>query len=817
VGLRPQQCPQAFEDREFLSAVHGASTLYRAHPYESEQFYRRELARGRITRGALEDVLAAALPELGPLRVEHFLGNNLIGDNLTPGESLRLCPRLEALGSIRTERALADVLVPLVSAWLDQGMAAGANSLHLDSFWTVFTVSVGRTPSWGFEWAPALRARVAAHERAQRGVHEIVAAEVAECAPHGRSAEYCLETLFVLKGWSGIVHRLESDRALAPLEAPARIALVDWLAALLITQHALEDWFASLHGASRAELSRRPCPVEESRGLSRAHLWQCAYERSFGAALLERLEQATQPPARTEPPRFQALVCMDDREESLRRALERRGSEIETWGAVGFFGIDMNFEALGRARPTRQCPPVVEPSRTLRETALDSEGIVLDRMRRTSTTSAAASLAVYHSSRTLVRGVAISLALGMLGFLPLVLKVMQPARVSRWRRWITTRAFPRPRTRIELGGAEGYSIEEQAKIVFGVLNTCGLTREFASLVAVVAHGSTSSNNPFRQAYGCGACCGNNGAPNARAFAAMANTPQVRALLAQRGLHVPTGTLFVPCLHDTTLDTLDILDRESLPVERRNELDELDSRLTLAARRNARERCERFEPAPRVESDGRLEPLVQHVADRGHDLAQPRPEYGHNRVGACIVGRRDLTRSLSLDRRSFLVSYDPTQDADGSVLASAVLGSVPVAVNIAMDYYFSRVDPDGFGAGSKLPLNITSLLGVITGSKSDLRIGLARQMVELHEPMRALVLLEARAKHIQKLVASHARLQRLVRNGWMQLGRIDPTTRTIELWTGECFEPWRSAWPRAQGLRAPDVFRPHGDSLIGASP
>jgi uncharacterized protein YbcC (UPF0753/DUF2309 family) len=145
---------------------------------------------------------------------------------------------------------------------------------------------------------------------------------------------------------------------------------------------------------------------------------------------------------------------MDDREESLRRALERRGSEIETWGAVGFFGIDMNFEALGRARPTRQCPPVVEPSRTLRETALDSEGIVLDRMRRTSTTSAAASLAVYHSSRTLVRGVAISLALGMLGFLPLVLKVMQPARVSRWRRWITTRAFPRPRTRIELGGAE---------------------------------------------------------------------------------------------------------------------------------------------------------------------------------------------------------------------------------------------------------------------------------------------------------------------------------------------------------------------------
>jgi uncharacterized protein YbcC (UPF0753/DUF2309 family) len=185
---------------------------------------------------------------------------------------------------------------------------------------------------------------------------------------------------------------------------------------------------------------------------------------------------------------------------------------------------------------------------------------------------------------------------------------------------------------------------------------------------------------------------------------------------------------------------------------------------------------------------------QHVQDRGHDLAQPRPEYGHNRVAACIVGRRRCTIRSNLDRRCFLVSYDPRFDHDGSALRDAVLGTVPVAVNIAMDYYFSRCDNDGFGAGSKLPLNVASLLGVITGSKSDLRIGLARQQVELHEPMRCLVLMEAPAARVLNLVMGHPRLRRMVEGNWMQLGRIDPDTDTIEIYERGAFRPWREAWP-----------------------
>jgi uncharacterized protein YbcC (UPF0753/DUF2309 family) len=41
----------------------------------------------------------------------------------------------------------------------------------------------------------------------------------------------------------------------------------------------------------------------------------------------------------------------------------------------------------------------------------------------------------------------------------------------------------------------------------------------------------------------------------------------------------------------------------------------------------------------------------------------------------------------------------------------------------------------YGCGTKLPHNVTSLLGVMDGAQSDLRTGLPWQMVEIHEPTR----------------------------------------------------------------------------------
>jgi uncharacterized protein YbcC (UPF0753/DUF2309 family) len=803
------------EAEPFLLAVRKAAALYRARPFESEAFYRRQLAIGRIGARTLGEVLLAtwpagsARPPDATAAVAAFLADPTLGDDVPPVE-LVPGPAAEHLIRYSTrDRPLQDWLVPWIASYLDQGMAPWPNPFTKDGLWAFFVAEVTAMPTHGTSWSPALKARLQRHLAAGRDPAAVVHAEVVAVGAEARAVDYCVQTLFVLKGWSGMVHKLETEPDVAPAEAP-RLDLGEWLAVMLVTIHALDEVL------TRDQPHRRP-PVRShyTQRLGRAFRWQQAYERSFAGSLLATLARDLQQPLPPVGRRAQVLVCMDDREESLRRELERPELGLQTFGTVGFYGIDMRFHALGAGRATRQCPPVVAPSRTIRELPVDEGGAAWARTRTVGQWGASLSMLLFFQSRTLVRGLVVAVGAGLLAFLPLVFKLLMPSRVHRWRRALRRLVLPRPATRIDVDGEGGYSPAEQVGIVASILRPCGLVRDFAPLVAVVSHGSTTSNNPLRQAYGCGACSGNPGTPNSRLFALLANRPAVRAGLRERAVDVPGGTLFVPYHHDTTTDQVELLDAALLPEARRAEALALLATLQAAARRNAGERSRRLVQG----RDGLpVDRAFQHVQDRGHDLAQPRPEYGHNRVAACIVGRRRCTMRSNLDRRSFLVSYDPTDDHDGTLLRDAVLGTVPVAVNIAMDYYFSRVDNDGFGTGSKLPLNVVSLLGVVTGSKSDLRIGLARQQIELHEPMRVLVLMEAPRARIENLVMGHPRLERMVLGGWMHLGRIDPDDDALELWLDGAFRPWQQAWPEfeplAAGAVAPVFDRDYDQVLEG---
>jgi hypothetical protein len=170
--------------------------------------------------------------------------------------------------------------------------------------------------------------------------------------------------------------------------------------------------------------------------------------------------------------------------------------------------------------------------------------------------------------------------------------------------------------------------------------------------------------------------------------------------------------------------------------------------------------------------------LAHVEGRADDLAQPRPEYGHATNAFCIIGRRTRTRGLFLDRRAFLVSYDPSRDDDGAILARVMAAVVPVVAGISLEYYFSYVDPTGYGCGTKLPHNVTSLLGVMDGAQSDLRTGLPWQMVEIHEPTRLAIVVEGPRDRLQRVVEANPAIERLVRHRWIWLASLDQESGTV---------------------------------------
>jgi len=345
---------------------------------------------------------------------------------------------------------------------------------------------------------------------------------------------------------------------------------------------------------------------------------------------------------------------------------------------------------------------------------------------------------------------------------------------------------PASQNQAQRGLLRGFTSEEMASIVESAFRTMGLDHDFCPVVLTIGHGSSSLNNPHEAAHDCGATGGGRGGPNARALAAMANHPSVRSLLGERGVTIPEATWFIGAYHNTCDESMRYYDEDLVPSALQSRLSALKQAMAEACLRNAQERCRRFECASLQISPSNA---LAHVEKHAFDLGQPRPEYGHATNAVCIVARRARSRGLYLDRRAFLVSYDPSQDATGDILAALLAAVAPVCAGINLEYYFSFIDPAGYGCGTKLPHNIVGLVGVMDGHASDLRTGLPWQMVEIHEPVRLLTIVEAEVSQLVQLMEQRPAIKRLVHNRWIQLVAWSPSTGSMAVFDGLRFVPY----------------------------
>lgn len=325
--------------------------------------------------------------------------------------------------------------------------------------------------------------------------------------------------------------------------------------------------------------------------------------------------------------------------------------------------------------------------------------------------------------------------------------------------------------------AKGFTLAEQTFMVERALQLTGLTQTFARLVLWCGHGSTTANNPYAAAYDCGACGGNHGGPNARVLAAMANNPDVRHQLRDRGIVIPDDTWFLAGEHNTTTDRVVFFDLEDVPLSHRADVARLEEALFRASLALAQERCQRLPDAPRPR-DGLM--ALRHTFRRSVDWAQIRPEWGLSRNAAFIIGSRDLTRHLDLQGRTFLHNYDASHDRAGKVLETIMTAPLVVAEWINLQYFFSTVDPWVYGAGSKVLHNVVGGIGVMLGAHADFQQGLPLQAVRdgmrlYHEPLRLLVVIQAPPQAIASIIQQHTILQHFFHHGWLLLLANDPDT------------------------------------------
>jgi uncharacterized protein YbcC (UPF0753/DUF2309 family) len=588
--------------------------------------------------------------------------------------------------------------------------------------------------------------------------------------------QYVYDQQFSHRGWSGIVSTLE-DKPESLLYSK-NISLQDMiLLELLLEIDTLTERLDDTWEPLGSGIMQPPVDMfadEPSTELEEViKIWQDAFEWSYydtvlsGVLLTLPLEPAKEA---VEPKSFQSIFCIDDREYSLRTYVESLDSRTETFGAPGYFGVEFYFHPAGAKFYDKLCPAPVTPKYLIKE------------VPKTNRHAHEKEIMYSKHSHKLVRGFLFSYLLGIPAIGKLIANLINPTMSPA-----IADAFAHMDPNADLtivhtgekdekkGLQVGFTVKEMADRVEKSLRCIGLVKNFSQVVYVIGHGSSSANNPHHGAHDCGACSGRPGLVNARVFAYMANYQPVRELLDARGLSIPASTQFVGALHDTASDEIKFYD-ENVLTEQNRELHDKNVRLfEEALDLDAKERSRRFAS---INTKQHIKKIRKDIKKRSVSYFEPRPEFGHGTNALCIVGRRNLTKHLFLDRRAFLNSYDYTTDPDGTLLLDVLAPLGTVCGGINLEYFFSRMDNYKLGAGTKLPHNVMGLVGVANSSDGDLRSGLPLQMVEVHDPVRLLMVVEHYPEVVSKAIQAKSDLYEWFFNEWIHLVVLHPDEKKL---------------------------------------
>jgi hypothetical protein len=752
-------------------------------------FYAQAIRSGRLRDSDLAAALAAGSPLPGaPADVATL---KAFAQRAETGHAFTTPPTVADVAQAVTGVNWADVVIESLSTW------AGAYFDLGQSYWRSPWAALPPYAAWRAEAALDRTPQV----RGVRGFHQtlrelpdtametIVAALNALAIPPDGLDAYLHRLLLTINGWASYARY---QRWQAELYGGSDQTLTDLLAIRLAWEVALLKGLAR-EGLAEAWQTQKfalcdeqPVDLEGQTALGGDLLLQQAFEHAYQRQLFARLGRQNKAP-RAERKQVQAAFCIDVRSEIFRRALETTTAAVETIGFAGFFGFSIEYVRLGDTHGGAQCPVLLTPQFLIAETiggVSETEIAAITERRRLHQRIAKAwrmfkfgPVSCFGFVGPVGLAYVRNLVLDMLGR---GRPVPHPAKFG-----LDTTAYEQLMPSIDqqqIGGRiAGMTVEQRLNAATGGLTAMSLTKNFARIVLLVGHGSTTVNNPHATGLDCGACGGHTGEANARVAAQILNDADVRAGLKERGIVIPDDTVFVAALHDTTTDDVTLFDRGHIPSSHADDIRQLEADLAAAGR------LARLERAALLKIDAQAN-VDSAVRRRSTDWSEVRPEWGLAGCAAFIAAPRARTAGIDLEGRAFLHSYDWRQDEGFGVLELIMTAPMIVASWINLQYYGSTVDNQFFGSGNKALHNVVGTLGVLEGNTGDLRTGLPWQSVHdgkncIHEPLRLHVLIEAPLDAITAIIAKHEQVRQLVDNGWLYLFAMDENGTVAHRYVG----------------------------------
>ncbi len=721
-----------YEKMPFKDAANSAKELLNTKVFPEASLYRQAWSQGEIE----ERELVLLLKENGLSKSPSFYLEQIESQKRTEEKNLN--------------HNLDRIMVKWLAAFMDEGLAEWQMPDKKDGFYKAWRKLVKYDNEIGIKDI----------RKIPKTSLEALTHVLKDCQK-GDYTKIFTHHLAALPGWTGYINYRSQSNSLWQEEYP--VSLEDYLAVRLWISQELK--IQILPETNNTDSDHKIAKLQ--------YIWLKAWEKSWQNQLVKTLAKKSITTL-SENDKLsldaQMVFCIDTRSELIRRHVESKGN-YETFGYAGFFGLAMDYKNLNDGLTRKSCPPIVSSAYTVTETSQvnkEKKKIAYERKNEIF------KFGKYFQKRMknmlpsafgYVEGSGFYYGLSLLG------RTILPGYFYRLKRKNTTtyETICEPkidRVDMEDDNSFGISLEEKVAIVKSAFDLTGW-KHFAPLVFFVGHGSHSANNPFGSSLDCGACAASPGRHNARMLAKLANLSKVRKALAQDyQINIPENTIFIGAEHNTTTDDIVIFDSE-VPNSHQERLFRVKSDL-LSAQLTATQ--------DRLGINKNSIALAQHKAN---NWGETRPEWGLAKNAGFIVGPRELTKNENLDSRCFLHSYDWQQDTTGKSLEGIMQGPMVVTQWINNHYYFSTIDNNTFGGGSKITHNITGKFGVVQGNGGDLKMGLPLQSLcqsdheMYHQPLRLSVFIQAPVDRVTDILLRNENLKTLLDNEWIYLLVMDP--------------------------------------------